>query len=510
MTGNGEVAPKADTIKKMKTHKHYITMLTKTDFMSYMRCPLELWLRKYQKHLIPAVDAATQRLFDAGNEIDYLARKLYPEGEEIEEFSVRGWNSTQKAMKKGARILYQPTGMTGDLMAKADILTSGSEPGVWDIREVKITTKVKDDHIIDLAFQKICFEEAGIRIGKTYLVHINNRYVRRGQIDVKQLLIAEDVTAKVLSILKKTRQQITSAIKYLEDHRDFSELLIQSCSNPRKCVLLGSCISAYPEVYAVADKLPKKYLLAILRRGLLDPSRLSPALLKKIGYSDPVPFHEVDTKRLKNILEKLEYPLYFIDYETYGPAIPPFDKIRPYQGIPFQFSLFIRESKNSKLKFEKFLALELENPVPAFLSHLKENIGPAGSIVVWNAPFEAGKNKEMAILEPEYKKFLTDMNKRMFDLMLIFKFKRKLYIHSGFEKRHSLKMVLPVIIPELSYNSLAIQVGGTASASWPVLVNPATTERAKKKLAYDMLEYCKRDSEAMVRILAHLYERIEE
>ena len=196
------------------------------------------------------------------------------------------------------------------------------------------------------------------------------------------------------------------------------------------------------------------------------------------------------------------------DYETYGSAIPAFDGFRPYQQIPFQYALFIQESKKSKLKFVEFLAREFKNPIPQFLAHMREHVGPVGSVVVWNAGFESGRNVEMAEQMPEYKDFLLGMNERMFDLMLIFKFRRKLYTHSGFKQSASLKMVLPVICPDLSYDSLAIHEGGTASASWPVLTDKDTPELSKQKLANDMLEYCKRDSEAMVKILEHVEKKI--
>lgn len=483
-------------------------MLTKSQFMAYMRCPVGLWLIKNRPDLVPAVDVETKRSFAMGNEVDMLAKQLFPSGTEISGYNHTGWENTQKAILNGAQIMFQPTAVTRDLSAKADIVTNGEVPATWDIREVKMNTEVKKENLIDLAFQKICFQEAGMQIDKTYLVHVNNQYVRNGDINVQDFLVSEDVTAEVNAILPEIKQSISEALKLLDDHTDFSDLLLQRCLDPLKCEFVGYCIKGYQEIYNIADKLPHDYLHALLTRGLLDDKLLNPELIKALGYIAPEPFHEVDTNQLKEELKGLVYPLYFIDYETYAPVIPPFDGIRPYQQIPFQFALYIKETPSSELKFIEFLAKDFKNPIPEFVGSMKERIGPIGSVIVWNQSFEAGRNKEMAQMLPEYESFLLGMNGRMFDLMLVFKFRRQIYTHSQFNGSASLKMVLPVVCPDLSYANLGIHNGGEATAAWPLLTDVNTPQEAKEKLANDLLEYCKLDTFAMVRILQHLEERL--
>ena len=156
----------------------------------------------------------------------------------------------------------------------------------------------------------------------------------------------------------------------------------------------------------------------------------------------------------------------------------------------------------------EFLAREFENPVPKLLAQFKHDIGPKGSVVVWNESFEKGCNDEMARMEPDYADFLKAVNDRIFDLMVIFKLKNQLYTRNAFRKSASLKMVLPVICPELSYAPLAIQEGNEASASWPIFTKGDISKSEKDKLASDMLTYCKRDTEAMVCILEKLEREI--
>ncbi len=483
-------------------------MLTKSQFMAYVRCPVELWLLKYRPDLVPLVDSETKRIFAMGNEVDLIARQLFPGGTEISGYNLTGWENTKSAINKGSMVLFQPTAITKDLSAKADILTQGSIPGTWDIREVKMNTEVKNENIIDLAFQRICFEEAGIKMDRTYLIHVNNKYVRHGDINVHEFLTMEDVTTEVNSKLEEVRKAIDEALKLLDDHKDFTELLLQRCLDPHRCEFLGYCVKGYKEIYSVADKLPHDYLLALLKRGLLNETFLTPDLIKTLGYTAPEQFHEVDIPQLQEELKSLVYPLYFIDYETYGPAIPPFDGVRPYQQVPFQYALFIKESPTSELKFVEYLADKFQNPIPVFVAHMRANIGDVGSILVWNQGFEAGRNAEMAEAVPEYRDFLLGMNERMFDLMLVFKFKRQIYTHSQFNGSASLKMVLPVVCPDLSYDKLGIHNGGEATVAWPVATDPNTPKVIKQKLVADMLEYCKLDSFAMVRILDHLEEQI--
>ncbi len=484
-------------------------MLTKSDFMSYTRCPLEFWLHKNQKNLIPPTDAATQRLFDMGNEVDDLARKLYPGGEKVEGYNAVGWGNTEKAISRGAKILFQPTAITKDLSARADILTVGDEPGTWDIREVKASTKLSDDHILDLAFQKICFENAGIKIGKTYLIHINNKYIRKGEIDLQKLFVFQNITEDVREKTDEVKELIDQVLVMMKNKDASAVELLESCNDIKNCAFVGYYCQGTPELHKLAAKFPPKLLLNLLEREALDYKKIPADILKSIGFKIKEEFSKIDVKAVRKELAQLEYPLHFFDYETFSSPIPPFDGTFPYQQIPFQYSVHIKDAPGVKIKHLEFLAKKYENPVPELLAQLKRDIGPRGSVIVWFEKFEKTRNSEMAVMEPDYARFLKSVNERMFDLYLIFKINKEIYIRSEFRGSASLKVVLPVLCPELSYESLEIREGGTASASWPILTGGKITEPEKAKLAKNMLLYCGRDTEAMVGILDKLEEEIK-
>ena len=466
-----------------------------------------LWLKKYRPELIPENTPETRRILEMGREVDLLSRQLFPGGIEAEGFNYEGWQNTKKLIDNGAKIIFQPTVIAGALTCRADILTKNRSG--WDLHEVKMATQVKDDYYYDTAFQRLCFERAGIKIGRVNLVHINNRYVRRGEINPQKLFVSEDITDEARAKIPEVEELIGEVFAMLK-RKDAPDVeLLKSCPNPKKCEYAGYYCEGFPELHKIVSKFPPELLLVLLERAALDPKKISADILKAIGYKPKVEFSKIDAPAIRKELECLKYPLYFFDYETHSAAIPSFDGTRPYQQVPFQYSLLIQDEPGSKIRHTEFLAREFKYPVPALLAQLERDIGDKGSIITWNASFEKGCNDEMARMEPRCADFLKAMNSRIFDLMLIFKFKRQMYVKSEFKKSASLKKVLPVICPELSYKSLAIQEGGAASASWPVLTGGVIAEKEKARLAEDMLAYCKRDTEAMVGILEKLKKDIK-
>ncbi len=482
-------------------------MLTKSDFMKYVKCPVYLWLAKYRPDLLPEDTLELKRRFEMGREVDVLARRLFPGGVEAEGFNHDGWRSTKKLIDGGAKIIFQPTAVAGALTCRADILIK-TRSG-WDLNEVKMTTQVKDEHYYDAAFQRLCFERAGIKISRVYLTHLNNKYIRKGEINPEKLFVSEDITDEVHAETPEVQELIGKVFTMLK-RKDAPDIeLLKTCPNPKKCEYVGYYCAGFPGLYKIASKFPPELLLILLERGAIDYKKISADILKSIGYKPEEEFSKIDAPAIRKELECLKYPLYFFDYETYSAAIPPFDGTHPYQQVPFQYSLMVKDNPKAKVRHSEFLAREFKNPVPDLLAQLKRDIGPKGSVIAWFASFEKGCNDEMARMEPKYADFLKAMNGRIFDLMLIFKFKRQMYVKSEFQQSASLKKVLPMMCPELSYESLAIREGGTASISWPILTGGGIAEKEKKRLAEDMLAYCKRDTEAMVGILERLEKEIK-
>jgi hypothetical protein len=210
----------------------------------------------------------------------------------------------------------------------------------------------------------------------------------------------------------------------------------------------------------------------------------------------------IEKENIKNELAQLQYPLYFLDYETFGPSVPLFDGYRPFQRMIFQYSLHIQEKPGEDPKHYTYLAKDWEDPSRNLATDLKKRIGNKGTVIAWNMSFERGCNSEMGERYIEFMEFFKDINERMFDLMQVFK--KGYYAHKDFHGSASIKKVLPVLVPELSYTDLVIHEGGTASNKWRDMIDQKTSKEEKEEIYNNLIKYCELDTLAMVKILEKL------
>ena len=213
---------------------------------------------------------------------------------------------------------------------------------------------------------------------------------------------------------------------------------------------------------------------------------------------------DIDT--IKDFMNTLQYPLYFLDYETVNPWIPIYDWTKPYQQTTFQYSLHVQEAPGSRIKHYEYLGTWEVNPMPWLIESMKENIWPVGSVVVWNKWFETWRNKEMAEMYPEHSDFLLNINARVFDLMI--PFRDCWYVIPEVLWSYSIKPILPILVPELSYKDLNIQWGSDASNAWLIWVIKDWRHNKDSQLYSDLLAYCELDTQAMVEIFKVIYNKL--
>ncbi len=482
-------------------------MLTKSDFLKYSQCYKYLWLHKYRKDLLPALSEATQRVFDEGYDVESYAYKLFPGGVDAGACDFNDAPAlTKKYIKDGRKIIYQPTVTDGKLFCRADIIKFNPRTKLWDIYEVKNSTKVKDVHLLDLAFQKICFTQSKIKIGRLFIIHVNNQYVRQGEIDPKKLLVKADVTSDVQALIKSVKLDIQKAHQVLDLKKEPLVKILRQCGDPYSCAFIDYCWQHIPEnsIYNIAGGLRGDRLEQLLDQGIIKIKDIPPAHLTSklnLRHYNSIKSKQVyiDKTAIKKELANLKYPLYFLDYETNNPAVPMFDNYRPHQVMTFQFSLHVIRTPKSKVEHYEHLATKYEDPSLGLVKALKKYIGPTGSVIVWNQSFEKTRNKELALRHPQYANFLKKVNDRVYDLII--PFRKGYYVHKDFHASASIKDILPVMVPKLSYKKLNIQEGGTASASWLTLIDPKLDNKTRNKLNKDMLAYCQLDTLAMVEIL---------
>lgn len=520
--------------------------LTKTDFILYRDCPSNVWVKankpdEYKKF---SVSEFEQSLAEMGNEVEFLARGMFPSGYLIEKRSEGAQALTQKLIAERTPVIFQAVFETDKFLSAADVLVWNNIVGTYDIYEIKMSSTEDEDeegemdengeakpkkvnrkkelqYEYDLAFQSIVAEKCGVKFNKKYLVRLNKRYVRRGELDFTpgQLFIIEDKTEKINALQAEALHEMGLAHNYLlrtEPERP--------CSCFYKRGRNGHCTTfSYlnPEVpeYGVHDLnrigSSPKLLKALIDEGALtldqislDDERLLPSKSRDpLKPSKPRKYNQVkvyktqspiiDTEALKQELDSLELPLYFLDYETYPTAIPPFDGYRPYQHIVFQYSLHVLRDKNSTL--EHYECLELEgDPAPRIIAGLRKHIGEKGNLISWYKKFENSRNKELAKFSPADAEFLNDLIRRTYDLMDIVE--NQYVVYPDFKGRSSIKAVLPALIKDLSYKKLAIKSGTEAIEAYRQITTGELKGEEVEKKRKEMLEYCELDTFAMYRL----------
>lgn len=491
--------------------------LSKSDYMLFLKQPAWLWLKKHDKSKLPEIDPNTQAMFDTGHLFEKYAEQLFPNSVYLGFTNYSEYESlpkyTTQALLKGAKTIFQGRFEIERITCIVDVLDR-IEGNIFDLYEIKSSTSIKIDHEYDLAFQVVVLEQAGYQIRKTQVIHVNNKYIRNGEIDSKAITKITDCTEAVRALENETKLNIQEALK-----------IIDSTTPPNlspRFVRMGP-IDEWLAIYkAINSNLDPHsiYNLVTLKPNLVgeledlgitqikdipDTIKLSEKQRSQI-YTTRHDTRIIDKIKIKNFLKELQYPLYFLDYETLSSVIPSFDGIRPYQQVPFQYSIHIIESPDAELQHKEFLHKKNTNPALPLLQKLKEDIGDKGTVIVWNEKFEKGRNKELGEMYPEYAEFMQLVNNRVVDLMI--PFSQGWFVDKDFFGSASIKKVLPILVTELSYNELNIHEGGSAQRIWMETILDDKNQDSKDKIMSDLIEYCKMDTLAMVQLFKVLQAEI--
>ena len=486
--------------------------LSKSDYLLFLKHPAWVWLKKHDKTKLPPIDDNLQARFDAGHLFETYAEELFPAIVKLGFGSYEEYKSlparTKSELNKGTKIISQGRFEAEGITCICDVLVKVDD-NTLDLYEIKSSTKAKPEHEVDLAFQMIVLEESGYKVRNILVIHVNNKYVRKGGIEPKQISAVRDITKKVKERRQATKAGIKKALEVISSSQipDISPSLAQTDAliewiDIYRNLTTVAPYSIYDLCYAGVDRLGKLEELEIKKlEDIPDDFPLSEK--QKLQVSTTKTGEEIIKKNeIKSFLSKLEFPLYFLDYETLSSVIPYFDGLGPYQQIPFQYSLHILDSPEGKLRHATYLHKENSNPAEAVSKSLRENIGKKGSVLVWNEGFEKGCNRRLGELVPEFESFYEDINERIVDLMI--PFSSGWYVHKDFGGSASIKSVLPVLVPELSYKELGVQEGNTAQRLWMEAVLDGKRDGEKDKILKDLEEYCRLDTLAMVEIYKKL------
>lgn len=488
--------------------------LSKSKILAWLQCSKRLWLEVHRPNLLAYSEAAQGR-FAEGHRIGDLARRLYdPQDKgELIDVAAEGYDAayarTQALLQKPRPVFEAGFHLRKEgALAFADIMLPVRRKGqlAWRMVEVKSSASVKDYHRDDAAVQTFIAVTAGVPLAQVALAHIDSSWVYPGHEQYEGLLVEQDLTEQVLGRTREIETWLQQAHQVVARDRVPKVETGAHCFQPFECGFLAHCQKAAPEVAHPVQWLPRVPVNSALGKWIAS---------ERIASLSDVPDERLNEKQLRvkratlsgrpyfdragarQELARYKLPAYFLDFETIHFAVPIWKGTRPYQQIPFQFSVQ-RLSRNGTVTETPFLDLSGSDPSRALAQALISACGASGPIFVYNASFERTRIQELAGRFKALSGPLLALNARMVDLRPIVE---QHYYHPDQQGSWSIKQVLPALCPDLSYAGLkGVQDGGMAMSAYREAIASETTSLRRDEIEQQLLEYCGLDTWAMVRM----------
>jgi hypothetical protein len=374
---------------------------------------------------------------------------------------------------------------------------------------VKSTTDLKEEHLDDVGIQTRVVSRSGLDLASSCLAHINRNYIfDGGSIAVRQFFRIRNLTRRIERLLPKLTFQLRAEITVLAMANAPDLPTGRHCTEPITCEFFDRCNPPLPDDHI--GYLPRLHasaaeeLLGMGVESICDIPADFPLSERQRRACNSVqtgqPWYGPE---LKEELSGLKYPLYFMDFESANPAIPRLAGMRPYDQLPFQWSVHVQRELGAEAEHHEFLATDASDPRRDFITSLCTVIGGRGSIVVYYQPFEEQRLSELAAWLPEFAERIKKIQRRLWDLLPVM---RKHVYHPAFGGSFSLKDVLPALVPEMTYEGMDVANGTDAGVAWESLVRGGLDQAEHERIRKALLEYCEQDTLAMVRLLEALRE----
>ena len=482
--------------------------LSKSSYCKGAQCEKILWLNKHKPEC--SLTDSNESTFKTGKEVGEAAKGLFGDYEDVpydENLSVR-IEKTKKLLLNKPNIITEASFTYDNNFCSVDMLKNDLD-GV-EIYEVKSSTKIKDVYIDDASYQYFVLSNLGLNVKKVCIVYINNKYIRGKELDIEQLFNVEDIIDIAIKKQDEIRNKIDFINDFMNEHDKDNEpdsKIGKFCFEPYSCSFWNYCTKDLPtpnvfDIRGMQKRTKfKKYSEGKISFNDLENENINPKYLEQIDFELNDREAKINKEAIKDILDSLKYPLYFIDYESCQYAIPEYEKTKPYQQIPFQYSLHIIKEENAPLEHKEFLAdVNDDNPIRTFAESMIKDMPENGSVIVYNKTFEASRNKEIGEMYPDLKSEMERINSNIVDLMV--PFKNRDYYTKEMKGSYSIKYVLPALYPddpELDYSELSLIHKGDEASNAFLSLKYKTSEE-QKEIRKALLEYCKLDTFAMVKI----------
>lgn len=485
--------------------------LSKSQYMRGVMCPKSLWLFNHRRDLLPAPTGLPDSSLSQGQLVEKFARRCFAGGILIARNPANP-DSALQATKKAlaARMpVYEAAFAHDGFIAYADILVP-ARGGGWDLLEVKMSSDVRAEHIVDAAFQRYVIEGSGLKLRRVYLMHLDKEYVRHGNIVPDSLFSRDDITGDTASLQADIRSN-AAAFKRLLRQKKMPEADIgKHCKSYDSCEFHSHCWKKVPKpsIFDISHITSEK-AEALRERGILSAKKIpldfnlsERQLLSVAVLKSGMP--RTDRKKINGYLSGLEYPLHYLDFETIALPIPPFDGLKPFQQLVFQISLHVHSRPGGRLDHFEYLGDGKADPRAEAVKFLLTKIGAKGSVIVYNQSFETSRIRELAAMFPRNARKLLAINSRIWDLMLPFQKGDCLY--PDFACSYSIKKVLPALVPGMTYEDMEIGNGGEAQDAYARLMGDDVSDKERAAIRHALKLYCGQDTLAMVRLLEKLKE----
>lgn len=508
--------------------------LSKSKYTSSCQCQKKLWMEINKPECAVITDALEAR-FDTGHQVGDMARGLFGDFKSCvvnrEDGSLdlgRMIRFTQDLMDAKTNTIAEASFAWDDCYCAVDLLHyAGNDE--WELYEVKSTSttpgddkdakKKAEQYMDDIIYQRYVLKNLGICLKSVNLVVMNADYTlpENKEIVLNDLFtiipmddyITLDREALIATKIDEARQTINSA-------EEVEVPLGVQCKKPYDCPFMKYCMDKrgikYPSVFNLY-RMQWRQKIGLLDKGFVtfeDVREVVKTETQKMQIECTLNGEDrIDKDGIRGFLNTLTYPLYFLDFETMQPAVPEFVGTHPYQQVPFQYSLHIKDSADSSvLRHEEFLGEPGEDPRRALAEKLCKDIPENACVMAYNKSFECTRIRELAQMYPDLANHLMKIEANIVDLMD--PFQHCCYYTPAMRDSFSIKSVLPALFPdseELNYHNLneSVQNGAQAMNVFPLMKQMNESERSTMRRA--LLDYCCLDTLAMVRVLEKLYEK---
>ena len=484
-------------------------ILTKSKYIHGLRCNRLLW--ESVQSPLPKHEQESKRIFIKEYIEKYIHQKYKLNMINLNDFNLNREEKIEKTKKliKTEKILFGASFEIDNLFAKTDLIVNLNNQ--WNLYKITTSnTSEKSYYINDLAFQKYILKKTNIEINKSFLIYINKDYKKNNE---EKLIITKEVTENV-NLINDIEEKTKQYLKIINSKEKPQKNISKRCNKGKvsldldKCLLKEKCWDIdNNNIFQLSHYF---YWKQYNEKEIKNINDISQEDIQNMSDKNKIIKESIDTgkihinkEEIKRFLNKLNYPLYHFDFETFQTPIPIFNQSSPHENIAFQYSLHI-EQKDGKIVHKEFLSnggnkIE-DDPRPKLLEQMKIDLNKTGSIMIYTS-FEKKIIKRLQHNFPQYKIWLNSITERMIDLSIPF---GKWYYYNKIQKgSFSLKKVLTAIIREDNYSKLKIQNGEEASTCY-LYSHIYQTLKNKQEIRNNLLKYCSLDTKAMVLILREL------